>query len=343
MKLPFSFIAPLPVRNVRGHQRTTCARFIPTARAHGVVITGSTRGLGLALAAEFVRSGDHVVVNSRNQDAVDVAVDYLRSISEDAVVHGVAGDVSNPDDVDLMLTQASLRLKQVDCVVCNAGSTPGRVPHHEADGAMVAAAVGATLTGALLVTRSAIALMRKQQSGHVFLMEGAGSDGLPTPFMATYGACKRALPHLVASLRTECRGTPVRVHKLSPGMVLTGLLLQDGTTPTTRRVFNILAEESETVARYLVPRISRVVRDGSRNTEIRFLTIPGGVFKMIVGFLLGWRRNRFFDEDTGERVEEGSFDENGVRVVINLHQKVQIDNQNRSGASLGRGEQSGAG
>lgn len=318
-----SFSSPIAVGRTSNSnlKRVRRSRFDCRARAAlGVVITGATRGLGLALATEFVRSGEHVVINSRRQAAVDAAVEYLRGLREDAVVSGIAGDVSQPGDVEKLLKQASQTLERVDCVICNAGSTPGRVPLYEADGLAVAASVGATLTGAILVTQSAITIMREKQKGggHVFLVEGAGSEGLPTPRMATYGACKRALPHLVASLRTECRGTPVRIHKLSPGMVLTGLLLQDGTTPATRRVFNILAEESDTVARYLVPRISRVVMEDSGHTEIRFLTLPGGVLRMAAGFLFGWRRNRFFDEKTGSRVGAGNFDENGVRLVSDV-------------------------
>lgn len=103
----------------------------------------------------------------------------------------------------------------------------------------------------------------------------------------------------------------VGVHNLSPGMVLTDLLLKDS-TPVARRFFNTLAEEPETVAAALAPRIRGVQGTGRSIAYLSppsaFLRVLGGVPQIVSG-------GRFFDKD-GNRVEvEGCrYRSNGVRV-----------------------------
>lgn len=57
-----------------------------------------------------------------------------------------------------------------------------------------------------------------------------GADGLPTPNYAAYGATKAGITHLTATLQRELAGTRVRLHTVSPGMILTDLLLEGATT-----------------------------------------------------------------------------------------------------------------
>ena len=101
------------------------------------------------------------------------------------------------------------------------------------------------------------------------------------------------------------QGGRVGVHTLSPGMVLTDLLL-DGSTRENRLKFNILCEHPETVAEDLVPRIRRAAAAGKSGTRIRYLTAPRAL-----GYVLRWplRAGRFFDKqgqpkylDESERV-----------------------------------------
>ncbi len=276
----------------------------------GVVITGSTAGLGLALAEEFVKNGAHVVVNSRRPTAVDAAVQHLRSLRDNAAVHGAAGDVSSPADVERLFETARDNLPSLDAVVCNAGASTPRVPLKDVPAQSIVDAVNVTLLGAMLTTREA----QRQGAKHVFHMEGAGSQGFPNPKMAVYSASKRGLANFTTSIRKE--GGDTKIHLLSPGMMLTRLLLRSGTNRGSRFVFNALAEEPETVAKWMMPRIVDTVENDRTNTANRFLTIQGGIVRMLGAALFGWRRNRFFIEDSGERVGDGEYDEFGVRRVV---------------------------
>jgi hypothetical protein len=83
------------------------------------------------------------------------------------------------------------------------------------------------------------------RGGHVFNMDGAGADGSATPRFAAYGATKRSLAQLGASLQAElglAKVTKVGVHNLSPGMVTTELLMSGADTPTAKFFINCLGE-----------------------------------------------------------------------------------------------------
>lgn len=162
--------------------------------------------------------------------------------------------------------------------VAAAGVSGSFKPFLEADPQDLQAVAQTNLRGALLCTRSAIRAMsseHQQRRGHIFNMDGAGADGVATPNYAAYGATKAGIAALMQSLTAECeegeRDVDVGIHTLSPGMVLTALLLE-GATERNKQVFNVLCEQPETAAAYLVPRVRTVVARQNSMAYIRFLT-----------------------------------------------------------------------
>jgi chlorophyll(ide) b reductase len=119
-------------------------------------------------------------------------------------------------------------------------------------------------------------MLNQPRGGHIFNIDGAGSDGRPTPRFAAYGATKRSVVHLTKSLQAELRMQDVKnvvVHNLSPGMVTTDLLMSGATTKQAKFFINVLAEPAEVVAECLVPNIRSLLANGSmKPTYIRFLT-----------------------------------------------------------------------
>ncbi|EIE27680.1 NAD(P)-binding protein, partial [Coccomyxa subellipsoidea C-169] len=269
-----------------------------------VVVTGGTRGIGKAIAREFLRSGDRVMVSSRSVQAVRRAMSELREevtpVGTDIWIGGIDCDVSSPASVQRLVDGAASQMGSIDVWINNAGYSGTFQSFIEARPEQIQEVVQTNLLGCLLCTRAAMRLMAAQpRGGHIFNMDGAGADGLPTPQYAAYGATKAGIAHLKGSLGAEAarEGAPVGVHCLSPGMVLTNLLLE-GASDINKQIFNILCEQPETVAAFLVPRARTVAARGEAGRYIRFLTLPRALLRFITAPL---RTNRFFNAD-GEPV-----------------------------------------
>eukprot|EP00741_Cyanophora_paradoxa_P022948 tig00021531_g22168.t1 len=269
----------------------------------GAVVTGSTKGIGLALARELLRNGVDVVITGRSQERVDAVVAMLQAeAGARGRAYGLAGDVSRYEDVERLAAFAKEKLGTLTYWINNAGANGYQLsPLTEFPPERIRDVVEANTLGLLYGCRAALRVMKDQGSGHVFNMVGAGTAGNPTPTYATYGATKRSIPQLTKSLVKESKGTGVGIHNLQPGMVLTDLLLS-GTTPLQRRFFNVLAETPANVASDLVPKILAVSGTGG---DVSFLTVPRILFR----FSTFWaRRGRFFDDEgnpVGDWVQDG--------------------------------------
>jgi len=239
-----------------------------------VVITGGTRGIGRGLAGEFLRRGHQVVVCGREPGAVAEAVESLSALGPGAVA-GMAVEVSDPVAMAELWNLATRRFGRVDIWVNNAGMTHRKLPLAEVPAAEVAAVVSANLTGLVYGCQVALRGMLGQGGGRIFNMEGFGSDGLTQDGMAVYGATKRAVRYLTASLVKEYRGTPVIIGSVSPGIVVTEFLTRDlyghdpGALDRRRRFLNLLADRVETVAPALVDGMLRANKTGA---SVRWMT-----------------------------------------------------------------------
>ncbi len=225
--------------------------------AQTVVVTGSTRGLGFGLASSFLQLGCNVVVHGRSKAAA--AAGRLQPAER---VLAVDGDVTQPRDVRALWDAAVQRFGRVDVWVNNAGLGGAQAPLVESPVDTCAAVVGTNLTGCVVGTRVALEGMLKQGGGQIFNMEGFGSNPrIKRVGMAVYGATKCAVRYFTQSVSREVNGSGVRVGTLSPGVVVTEMLVSqfDG-APTaqwerSRRIYNKLAEPVETVAPWLATKV----------------------------------------------------------------------------------------
>jgi chlorophyll(ide) b reductase len=260
-----------------------------------IVITGSTKGIGKALAAKFLSLGDDVVITSRNQSNVELAVEEFEK-SFSGHVFGSTCDVQNPEKIEAFLAFSLEKLGTIDIWVNNAG-TAGSERHElvEMDPTEIQRIIGTNITGTLLCCRAVLKQLIKQKSGKIFNMEGMGSDGRTYAGSLCYATSKRAIPMILKTLQLELKETQIGIHDISPGMVLTDLILKGGQDPPGfKKILNILAELPGTVADFLVPKMREAKGTGKR---IKFLT----GFQAAKRFMTaGKRKNRFFDENTGE-------------------------------------------
>ncbi|QFU76488.1 SDR family oxidoreductase [Halioglobus maricola] len=241
-----------------------------------VVITGSTRGIGRGLAREFLARDCRVVVSGRSQGAVDTVVAELGAEFGAQNVAGVACEITDADQLQNLWDKAAEAFGTVDIWINNAGVSLPRLNLADADPGDIAAIVNINLTGMLLANRVALAGMLAQGSGQIWNMEGFGSGDQMQPGMTPYGATKRGVHYMSESLQKEVKGTPVQVCVLSPGIVVTDLLIGDYDTSSpewakSKKIFNILGDKVETVTPYLADGILKTNKSGA---TVAWLTGP---------------------------------------------------------------------
>lgn len=248
-----------------------------------VVITGSTRGIGRGLADAFFDRSCKVVISGRSQEAVDKVVAELNAIDPGRAT-GLACDITQSDQLKALWQHAIDSFSKVDVWINNAGMSIHRGPLQEAEPADIEAIVSTNLTGVLLANQIVISGMLEQGSGQVWNMEGFGSNGQIQPGMAAYGATKRGLNYLNKALNKELKDSPVQVCTLSPGIVVTDLLVGDYDISSeawikAKKIFNILGDKVETVTPWLA---DQVLASNKPGAKVAWLT-TGKAFRRFMG------------------------------------------------------------
>ena len=241
-----------------------------------VVITGSTRGIGLGLAREFLKRGCHVIISGRGRQQVAERVAELSAEISGAKVSGTDCEVTSSDSLQQLWSFATQDGSNVDIWINNAGISINRAPLWQQPAGDLERIAATNLTGMLLANKVALDGMTVQGHGQVWNMEGFGSNGQTAPGMAAYGATKSAVSYLVKALQKDVADTGVQVCALSPGIVVTDLLIGDYDLSSpewqkTKRILNILGDKVETVTPWLVDRILRCDKSGAR---VAWLTTP---------------------------------------------------------------------
>lgn len=251
-----------------------------------IVITGSTRGIGRALAEELLARGCAVVVCGRGENGVAETVAALASQHDRSRVSGRACDVTSLSQVEALWDGAVAQFGGVDIWINNAGLSHPMEMLWELDPARVERVWRANVLGTYHGVRVAMGGMLAQGYGWIYNMEGFGSDGRLRPGMSIYGASKAAVTYLTRALAAEAKDTPVRVAALSPGMVMTDLVVKElakhpESLQQSRRILNIVADRLENVTPWLAEQVLSNERHGATLRRLtglrlawRFLTAP---------------------------------------------------------------------
>lgn len=179
-----------------------------------VFVTGSTRGIGLAIARQFASLGANIVLNGRSeisQDLIDSFKDYR------VKVIAISGDVSNFDDAKRMVDEAINELGSVDILVNNAGITNDKLmlKMSEADFESV---LKVNLTGAFNMTQSVLKPMTRARQGAIInLSSVVGLTG--NVGQANYATSKAGLIGFTKSVAREVAARGVRVNAIAPGFI----------------------------------------------------------------------------------------------------------------------------
>ena len=174
------------------------------------VVSGATSGIGRAITERLAKEGHEVLAIGRNPEALN----ELESLNN---VNPVSIDLS-----DQAALEASLKNKDFDVVINNAGIIPPTLPFHEMGQTDIDTTLATNINAAINLTRLVLPPMVARQSGHIFFT-GSTAGQVPFPNMAIYGATKAAISSFAAALRCDLSGRGVRVTEIVAGRVETAL------------------------------------------------------------------------------------------------------------------------
>jgi NADP-dependent 3-hydroxy acid dehydrogenase YdfG len=192
------------------------------------VVTGGSRGIGRAVAELLAANGARLTLLARDVDA-------LGRVAGDLDARAIPCDVANDADIDRALVAIG---DAPDILVNNAGLFQPR-PLGDTSPAALAAALDVNLVAPFRFVHAILPRMRARGSGDIVSI-GSIADHQAFPGNAAYGASKHGLRALHEVMRTELRGTGIRVTLISPGPVDTSLWdeidpdSREGFTPRSR-------------------------------------------------------------------------------------------------------------
>jgi NAD(P)-dependent dehydrogenase (short-subunit alcohol dehydrogenase family) len=184
------------------------------------VITGSSRGIGKAIAEAMADAGAKVTISSRKPGPCQEVADEINAKHGDGTAIAVPANISSKEDLQAMVDATNKAFGKVDICVCNAASNPYYGPMGGIDDDAFAKILQNNIISNNWLIQMCAPQMRERKDGAVIIVSSIG--GLRgSPIIGAYNISKAADFQLARNLATEFGADNIRVNCIAPGLIKT--------------------------------------------------------------------------------------------------------------------------
>ena len=264
-----------------------------------VVITGSARGLGFEMAKVFRKNNVNVVISDLSIDKLEVAMKELLKIKSRSSIGMCVCDVTKSSDILNLIKYAKKEFNNIDIWINNAGVNQPDKAIWELTEEEIDLVLDVDLKGAIIGSKLVMKEMEEQGYGAIYNIEGYGSNDAKMLGLSIYGTSKRAITYFTEALAKEAdvRDTGVIVGKLSPGIMITDFIVtalgdksKINLSDKTKKVYNILGDYPDVVAKFLV---ESILKNTKNNVRIEWLTNGKAMWRFMTS---AFNKRDFFKE-----------------------------------------------
>ena len=252
-----------------------------------VVITGSARGLGLEMAKVFKEKNVNIVLSDLNEENLIQAKSEVEKINSNSKVDYCICDVTKTTDIITLIEYAKEKFNKIDIWINNAGVNQPEKAIWELTEQEIDIVLDVDLKGTIKASKMIMEEMIKNNGGAIYNVEGYGSNDAKMLGLSIYGTSKRAITYFTEALAKESeeRNTNVIVGKLSPGIMITDFITNAlgnkekiNLSEKTKKVYNILGDYPDVVARFLV---DGMLNNNKNNAKIEWLTTKKAAWRFM--------------------------------------------------------------
>lgn len=189
-------------------------------RGRRILVTGSSTGIGAAVAAGFAAAGARVAVHhNRSKAEADAVVAAIREAGGEA--EAVGADVSRSAEAEALVAASVARLGGLDVLVNNAGAMIRRAPLAEVDDALYDQVLDTNVRSVVMVTRAARPHLKASGAGVVINVSSIAARNGGGPGAGLYAGAKAFVLNYTRNLAKELASDGIRVNGVSPGVIMT--------------------------------------------------------------------------------------------------------------------------
>lgn len=184
------------------------------------VITGSSKGIGKAIAEQFAAHGARVVISSRKPEPCQQVADELNKKHGDGTAIAVPANISSKDDLQNLVNETNSAFGQIDILICNAASNPYYGPMSGIEDEQFSKILSNNIISNNWLIQMVSPQMKERKDGAVVIISSIGGLRAST-VIGAYCISKAADVQLARNLAAELGPHNIRVNCISPGLVKT--------------------------------------------------------------------------------------------------------------------------